>query len=267
MPIRPKFGIEIECFNIPNEGVNETLDNISREGWDFKDDGSIRGENPCEIVSSPLPWNQESFTKVKNTMKIIRDAGGQVNRSCGFHVHVEVPHSWFSECDMGLFFSTLVRRYQDLEEYIDTLVPPSRRGNRNGFCRSLSSMHRDGFEDALADMDESDSFSEYFDDFDRYFKLNLAAFARHGTVEFRQFGSTLNGTKAVAWIKFCLAFVEAARRHSLLTNPQRMSLEDWRNPYYLLASQSATRYLTQRHEETVAATLAAQTASSEPANV
>jgi len=267
MPIRPKFGTEIECFNIPDEGDHEALDNISRQGWDFKDDGSIRGENPCEIVSSPLPWSQDSFTKVKNTMKIIREAGGQVNNSCGFHVHVEVPREWFTECNMGVFFSTLVRRYRDLEGYIDTLVPPSRRGNRNDYCHSLFNMRGDDFEDALEDMSQIHSFADYLGDFDRYFKLNLAAFARHGTVEFRHFGGTLNASKAVAWIKFCLAFVEAAYRHSLRTNPQHMSQEDWSNPYYLLASRSATRYLTRRHEEAVATLATTQAVANEPANV
>lgn len=239
----PKFGIEIECYNL------ETIPSaVSQLGWSEHGDGSINGRYSAEIVSPPLRSVKASFDQVKEMMSALRNAGAEINRSCGLHVHVEVERSIFTECNPDVFFDTLVSRYHALEPYIDTLVPPSRRGNRNDYCRSMEYIVRAVRSDLDLFREGRETTIDIAEGYDRYHKLNIAAFARHGTVEFRHFGATLNGTKAVAWIKFCLAFVEAARQHSLRSNPVRMTDSDWSNPYYLLASRSATRYLTMRHE-------------------
>ena len=44
----------------------------------------------------------------------------------------------------------------------------------------------------------------------RYHKLNLTAFRKHKTVEFRQHSGTLDTEKARQWIALCLRMVEAA---------------------------------------------------------
>jgi hypothetical protein len=45
----------------------------------------------------------------------------------------------------------------------------------------------------------------------RYYKLNLAAYVKHGTLEFRQHAGTLNLNKMINWIMFCVQFVEDSR--------------------------------------------------------
>lgn len=47
---------------------------------------------------------------------------------------------------------------------------------------------------------------------DRYRAVNLHAFCRHGTIEFRQHHGALNGDKVSAWITFVLEFVERSRK-------------------------------------------------------
>jgi hypothetical protein len=49
-----------------------------------------------------------------------------------------------------------------------------------------------------------------FDSESRYFKLNLTAYWRHQTIEFRQHSGTTDAEKAVHWIQLLLAFVEKA---------------------------------------------------------
>jgi hypothetical protein len=49
---------------------------------------------------------------------------------------------------------------------------------------------------------------------DRYRNLNVAAYARHGTLEFRQHQGTVNATKMVAWVKFTGAIMEQAKAES-----------------------------------------------------
>eukprot|EP00471_Norrisiella_sphaerica_P007872 CAMPEP_0184495320 /NCGR_PEP_ID=MMETSP0113_2-20130426/30962_1 /TAXON_ID=91329 /ORGANISM="Norrisiella sphaerica, Strain BC52" /LENGTH=175 /DNA_ID=CAMNT_0026881461 /DNA_START=842 /DNA_END=1366 /DNA_ORIENTATION=- len=46
----------------------------------------------------------------------------------------------------------------------------------------------------------------------RYFKLNLHAFRRHGTLEFRQHSATTNYMKVGYWIRLLVAFVNNAAR-------------------------------------------------------
>ena len=44
----------------------------------------------------------------------------------------------------------------------------------------------------------------------RYHKLNLMAFWRHGTVEFRQHSGTIDAEKICAWISLTQGFIEKA---------------------------------------------------------
>jgi hypothetical protein len=45
----------------------------------------------------------------------------------------------------------------------------------------------------------------------RYHKLNLTAYRRHRTVEFRQHSGTLEANKAINWVLLCLRMVDAAK--------------------------------------------------------
>lgn len=245
----PKFGIEIECYNIHNI---PTL--VSELGWNVHGDGSIRGGYGAEIVSRPLEACDDSFRDVKAIMKALREANGRVNSSCGFHVHVEVPTTMFRDNNMGEFFETLVRRYYDLEDYLDTLVPMSRRADRNSYCLSTQHLFSDGvIQDFFSRNIDRETARNIACDLDRYHKINLNAFERHGTIEFRHFGGTLNGTKAVAWIKFCIAFMEVARLATLRTNRQPMTSAQWNNPYHGMVSARAISYLTARSSASASA--------------
>jgi hypothetical protein len=55
--------------------------------------------------------------------------------------------------------------------------------------------------------------------YERYFKLNVAAYLRHGTIEFRQHSGTVDYQKMVNWIIFCIAFVEDSRAVTVTIPP------------------------------------------------
>ena len=57
---------------------------------------------------------------------------------------------------------------------------------------------------------------------DRYHKVNVEAYSRHRTVEFRQHSCTTNFTKMENWIRFLNGLITFAKRSSL---PSRMTLE------------------------------------------
>jgi len=246
----PKFGIEIECFNLPT-----VPSEIFAMGWSDHGDGSIQGRNSREIVSPPLMANETSYREVKKVMKLLREAGGRVNRSCGLHVHVEVERAVRGGMNYGKFFETLVHRYETLEPYFDTLVPPSRRDDENEYCQNMESLRSEidccDLQEIFSHDFELSQAADLFEQMDRYFKLNITSFVRHGTVEFRHFGGTLNGTKAVAWVRTCVAFMEAAREHSKIVLEHRMTTEEWNNPFFMVDNEQAISYLKARHEEAI----------------
>lgn len=208
-----KFGVEIEYFGVPYTRVNAALREIgivcaenAASGWSIHGDGSIQGADSGELVSPPL-MGEEGFQEVLKVAKVLSEIGATVNQSCGLHVHVD--------CD-GLTsadLKNLLLRYLDNETAIDNLMPRARRGSSNTYCRPMSQIGRDRIRNA-----EGTTVREFVSHLvsDRFFKLNVLAYLRHGTVEFRHHSGSTNGEKIVNWIKFCLNFVEKSRVEPVL---------------------------------------------------
>lgn len=176
----------------------------SSQAWRIVHDGSIRGGISAEIVS-PVLRGEEGLAQVKKIADALQAMGAVANASCGFHVHV----GGLRGTDLS-FFKNLVKLYARFEPVIDTLMPVSRRGNANTYCRSVN---------ANRDIDAATSFESLVTAATglpatnygaRFFKLNLVAYRKHRTVEFRQHAGTVDSAKAIAWIKTCLRMVEAA---------------------------------------------------------
>lgn len=248
-----KFGIEIECF-----GVREVPRILTERNWIIGYDGSIRGNNAYEFKSPPLPATAASFKEVKEVMKAIREAGGQVNRSCGMHVHVGVENDVRRDCIPGLFFYNLIDRYNKIEGFTDMLVPPSRRGDNNHNClsteRLINTLTRTSLE-ALRGVTNHDAVQDYVYCISRGYKINTTAYLRHGTIEFRHHAGSLNGDKAVAWIKFCLAFINTCSKASLRNESERKNYteEQWNNPYLGIVSRRLQNRLRRRYDAAIAA--------------
>jgi len=244
-----KFGIEIECYNLP------VVPSIVRElGWTIKNDCSINGTNSREIVSPPLVANRASFKQVKDIMRALRAAGGRVNRTCGLHVHVGVEKDVRERCVPGLFFSKLIQRYSMIEGFADMLVPPSRRGTRNMYCNSVSQLLNTSCYSNLVELPLNREVESIIGMMGRYYKLNISSYIRHGTVEFRHFGASLNGTKTVAWIKFCLAFVSVCSNASLRNQEERRNYTErqWGNPMLGIISRKTKERIRTRHDQMLA---------------
>jgi hypothetical protein len=178
--------------------------------WKIVNDGSVHGSGGqgLEFVSPYLPplQGQAGLDEVALVANSLRDMGCIVNTSCGFHVHVGAR-------GMGLVaFKNLVKLYARYEETLDGLMPQSRRGNRADYCKSIarvnfSKVDRAGTVTQLAQEIYRSSGAHA----PRYHKLNLEAYAKHQTVEFRQHSGTVDATKAVNWIVVCLKLVAAAK--------------------------------------------------------
>ena len=136
------FGVEIECLVAASlmresamrnampfqyEGYNHTDNN---HYYKFVSDSSIRGENPIECVS-PVLTGKAGMKSLENCCKALNEAGAQVNRSTGLHVHIGAQNL-SDEAYVNVF-----KNYQKLERVIDTFMANSRRANNSEWCRTL----------------------------------------------------------------------------------------------------------------------------------
>lgn len=94
-------------------------------------------------------------------------------------------------------------------------MPVSRRNNR--YCIGLKHVSDERIKSARTIDELKDMIG------DRYHKVNLVAYSRHKTVEFRQHSGTTNFTKMRNWILFLHKLVTFATRGEV---PARTTLMD-----------------------------------------
>lgn len=207
-PKTPKdvtFGVEIECYNVVDRYVliNAVRSNgveIQAEGYNHRDndryykivtDGSLTGNDTCEVVSPILKGN-DGKKSLKVVCKALSEIGAKVNKSCGLHVHLDAKNMTIEQ------WRNLIINYARLEAIIDGFMPKSRRGNNNYYCRSISLMPR--LEATILHCNSVEEIVNYLGT--RYMKINVEAYSRHKTVEFRQHGGSIEYAKIEKWLSF-----------------------------------------------------------------
>lgn len=216
------FGVEIEAYNCERNtiarelraaGINVQVEGYNhtdhRDHWKLVTDSSLSGNNTFELVS-PILHGEDGLAELEKVCWVLDVCDAKVNDSCGLHVHMDA-----SDFDIQTW-RNLAITYKRLEGVIDAFMPLSRRHNR--FCKGLSGISE-------ASINRAQNISELRRVFntDRYHKVNLEAFVRHSTVEFRQHGGTTNFTKMSAWIHFCSKMITFAQ-HTMVQ--QRTRLEN-----------------------------------------
>jgi hypothetical protein len=210
------FGVEIECIGVSQTtaldalraaGVNaeiESYNHNTRTHWKITYDSSVSGPGgmPGIEVVSPVLSGPEGLAELRKVADALNAAGATANRTCGLHVHVGTTDLTIDD------IKTIVKRYTTFENVIDTFMPNSRRGDNNTYTKSMRRWA--ACEGSRLEACESLSAlrSSYFD---RYYKINLAAFVRQGTIEFRQHSGTVSAEKITNWVLFVLNFVEQSR--------------------------------------------------------
>lgn len=228
------FGVEIECFGNTNtraavvaalrarniDAVDESYNHTTRAHWKLVGDASVAGcANAFEIVS-PVLSGDAGIAQLVTVCEVLHAIGCKVNKTCGVHVHVNGADLTREQ------LRALVCFYMMFEGAIDGMMAPSRRGNGNRYLRSVRARVNKlfGFTSRtqlkvvaqhLRAADADTVVSRYAQD--RYVKLNLASIYRHGTVEFRQHGGTVEAWKIRAWVNMAVMIVERAQRGTLPT--------------------------------------------------
>lgn len=222
------FGVEIEFKG----GWRAALDSLRYAGlsvefvgyshrvtphWKIVTDGTVVGG--YELVS-PILRGEDGISEARRAVEALRLAGMTVDRQCGFHVHLDASGMTVER------MRNLVKMFAKYEDTMDALMPRSRRKSHNIYCKSLVPE----LYDAQTPEERKAVVDTFFARIDRcttleeiqraipghagqdrnYAKLNVGAYWRHGTVEFRQHAGTLDGAKVETWLRFVDAFYGAA---------------------------------------------------------
>jgi hypothetical protein len=194
--------------------------------WKVVTDASLTSRTSnCEVVS-PVLRGTDGMNELRTVAKVLRDAGASVNQSCGMHIHIGVDGLIDNEQQ-----AHVIKAHQQWSHAFDALVV-ERRINAQ-WARKI---------DRATALDIADEWTQHGDIRNgnsdlthnryRYRALNLNAFAKYGTFEFRSHQGSLNGMNATAWIAFHTAFIKAA--HLLSANNAR--------PFAMLGNEHNTAW-------------------------
>lgn len=214
------FGVEIEFVGMSNVRAAELLTsaipgerfeayaydqhvNAPYDHWHCTTDGSLPDyENCAELVSRIMRTDRDSdWSVLKKVCDVLNANGAEVTKQTGFHVHVDVSDLKQSEV------IRLVKAYREYEGIIDLVVSPSRRKDFNTYCGSLRGIPPQSFQKrSVTGLNDSALEGE------KYWKVNTLCYDAIKTIEFRQHHGTINFHKIQAWVRFCVEFVNLARK-------------------------------------------------------
>lgn len=237
-----RFGVEIEAYNCTRErlarelreaGINvavEGYNHTTSEHWKLVTDGSLCGSNTFELVS-PILEGESGLRELEKVCWVLDFCDVKVNESCGLHVHMDAADFTMNT------WKNLALSYKNIENVINAFMPTSRRNNH--YCKSLSGISERRILEANTVSNLRAAFGN-----DRYHKVNLEAYARHRTVEFRQHGGSTNFTKISNWVLFLgrmITFAQQAKVETGTTLHNLPFLTNDQKSYFKLRTKKLSR--------------------------
>lgn len=187
-PTEGDFGIEIEC-----EGANMRA--VKGAIWKSEPDGSLRGEYPesaCEYVLTKPVTFAEVEPALDALIKLNKAAEFKFSFRTSVHVHVNAQ---LLTVDQLL---NLIYTYLLLEQPLVNYCGDSRKANR--FCLRLRDA--EGLLDGVNHLFTMgyDGFAHLRNDRNRYASINLEAFNKYGSIEFRAMRGTMDKAIILPWV-------------------------------------------------------------------
>jgi hypothetical protein len=194
------FGLELEVAGISVAQASRVLNAAGVEcvearphglhtSWSAVMDGSVNG---AEVVSPIL--TAERLNDAQAVTRALLGAGGKVDRSTGYHVHIGARSLRYDN------IANFIMNWYTAHDAIGALVAKSRLNNQYTKTLTIAQAERN------AERVRGGNISDIHGD--RYQSLNLMSFERHGTLEVRLHQGTLNGRKAVAWAEFIASLID-----------------------------------------------------------
>jgi hypothetical protein len=160
-----------------------TYQSANNDQWKIVSDASCG----LELVS-PILYGEDGLDKVKRICNAAKKVGLRVSTRCGLHVHHDA--SFITQPQQ---FIDLVANYKHFEDLLDAIQPNHRQGANNRYCLPTKK---------FANVDaESVRYLLAYTQRNRYMKLNVMSYLRHGTVEFRHHSATFDWKRVTNWIK------------------------------------------------------------------
>jgi hypothetical protein len=216
-PGRISFGVEVEFYGMGQDsaadllrgaGINARNDGYHHENrpyWRVTEDGSVSYEG-CELVSPILRMGKDDFSLMRKAVRVLADNGGEVNASCGLHVH----HNTAGHTSETI--AQAVGHYALFQHHINKMLPPSR--SHASYALPMEGA-RHWYNDILAQANGSATIariSRQSHRWGRYHAINMQSLTAHNTLEFRQHSGTLNGDKIEHWTRFTKAIMDSGKR-------------------------------------------------------
>lgn len=179
----------------------------TERNWKIVNDSSVCVNTPgglvtgFEAVSPVLQENQ--FNQIDAMCRALSAIGARVNRTCGLHVHIGAN---------SLSLDTMKRLailYAEVEPWLDSLLPPSRRESQNIYCTSVKNQL---VLQKVLDATNVAGIANGIANGSRYVKLSFSSYWRHGTIEFRHHSGTIDAEKIKHWAWLCSQLVATAMR-------------------------------------------------------
>jgi hypothetical protein len=167
-------------------------------GWLADADPSIippAGRVGCEFVS-PVLKGADGLRQLVEVVREIKARGGEVNGSCGMHVHVGFDKG--NTEAVRKLLNLVANHERALYAVTGTRSRERGTGSRRGTCWCKSVKQYGNAATAATRASH-----------DRYHIVNLATGCKP-TVEVRVFGATLNVVKVAAYVRLCLGLAEKA---------------------------------------------------------
>lgn len=203
-----RFGVEVEFTGISREAAARAIiaagydarvegyNHSTRRHVKIVGDASVTGSASNRGGEAVLPpaSGEAGLKMVADVLTALADAGARVDRTCGLHVHVDTA---------GLTAEGIARYAEALwmaQPMLRAFVTASRASQY--YCKPTARRTLDTFTDAVRGGYFAANRSESSE---RYAAVNVLAYGRHGTIECRLHGGSLNATKVTNWIGLLLA--------------------------------------------------------------
>lgn len=206
--MKVRFGVEVEFTGISRERAAEAIKAAGHdarvEGYNHATRKHVKIVSDASVTGSPSNMGGEAvlppvageagLAMVADVLNALRDAGARVDRSCGLHVHLDTK---------GLTGEGVARLAEALyaaQPMLRAFVTASRA--QQYYCQPTRRSTVDRFAAAVRGAYYSPNRGESSE---RYAAVNVLAYGRHGTIECRLHGGSLNADKVTAWIEMLLA--------------------------------------------------------------
>lgn len=214
--MRP-FGVELELV-VKNNGLANKVCKELDKNIGIHYDGSINGGVGMEIVT-PVMNGIKAVNMVEKMTEKIREHGGKVNRSCGYHVHIDMADVDSDEYSSHRKLKDLWLFYIAYEDVIMSFIPNSRRNNR--YCHVLRSdynfmeIYNSQNTSELEKIWYRESSKQSADrrkgdhkDSSRYRGINMHTLFAERHIEIRYHSGTINSKKILEWANLHLMIAD-----------------------------------------------------------